>query len=179
VSGRYVVTVAENSRYLDPDARWTRGSYVTAEEALAECRRMVDDDLAELYRPGMTAEQLIAGYRASGRDPFIIPRGGAEFVAFSGWTHAEQRAAALCGEERAASAEAVAPARTRFLQLHARYPIILRVVAGEPTTFWNRRTLAWCRFAGKVPDAACEIPLAEVWRWIGNDYRGLDFGRLY
>jgi hypothetical protein len=45
------VMVDENFRYQDPESRWTRGTFDTAEEALAACRKMVDDDLMNLHQP--------------------------------------------------------------------------------------------------------------------------------
>lgn len=59
---------------------------------------MVDADLAELHRPGMTATELIAAYRADGRDPFIIAPRDAESIEFGAWNYAEQRAAVICAE---------------------------------------------------------------------------------
>ena len=96
-AGRYVVRVDENSAYMDRDASWTRGTYATVDDALAECRRMVDADLAELHQPGMSSAELIASYREFGRDPFVIALGNAPPTAFSAWDYAERRAVAICG----------------------------------------------------------------------------------
>lgn len=94
---RYTVMVDENSHYQDPDSRYTKGTYSTVEEALTECRRMVDADLAGLRQPGMSAKALITAYQLDGRDPFVVSPKGAEKVDFSAWDYAEQRAAVLCG----------------------------------------------------------------------------------
>jgi hypothetical protein len=69
----------------------------TADEALAACQRMVDDDLRELHKPGMTAAALLTAYRALGDDPFLVPVDGAPSVKFDAWTHAERRCAVICG----------------------------------------------------------------------------------
>jgi len=66
----------------------------------------------------------------------------------------------------------------RFVQIVARYPIIVRLVDGAPAMFWHRKLCRWCHFAGKVPAGAYEMSPAEVFRWQVFDYRGLDFGRL-
>ena len=68
---------------------------------------------------------------------------------------------------------------TRFVQLYARYPVVVRLIDGEPPTFWHRKLVRWCRFAGKVPVGVREMSQAEVWAWQRHDMLGLDFGRLY
>jgi hypothetical protein len=93
----YRVMVDENSHYQDPESRWTLGTFDTADAALAACRRMVDEDLVNLRRPGMTADALLAGYRALGDDPFVVSIGGAATVEFSAWGYAEERCRAICG----------------------------------------------------------------------------------
>jgi hypothetical protein len=94
---RYRVWVDENSHYQDPESRWTLGTFDTADAALAACRKMVDDDLMNLHRPGMAADALLAGYRALGDDPFVVPISGAAAVEFSAWTYAEEMCRAICG----------------------------------------------------------------------------------
>ena len=182
MTAAYVVMVDENSHYLDRDERWTRGSYATAEEALAECRRIIDADLAELHQPGMAAEQLITGYRASGRDPFIIPRDGAEFVAFSGWTYAEQRAAAICGEAPAATDEPAAAIESdnepSFWTVAAKYPFLMRLSPETGAEFFNRRTQRWHRWPGQVPPCVRIVSRATAWEWLRHEALGLDFGTL-
>jgi hypothetical protein len=94
---RYRVMVDENSHYQDPESRWTLGTFDTAEQALAACRKMVDDDLMILHKPGMAADALLTGYRALGDDPFIVPLDCAAAVEFSAWDYAEERSRAICG----------------------------------------------------------------------------------
>jgi hypothetical protein len=53
---------------------------------------MVDDDLAEGFTPGMTAEALFAAYRMFGRDPVIL---GGDGAPFSAWAYARERATAM------------------------------------------------------------------------------------
>jgi hypothetical protein len=93
---RYRVLVDDNAHYMDEDERYEAGAFATANAALTECRRIVGADLAELYRPGMAAGELIAGWRLDGRDPFIVPVNGAPAVKFSAWTYAKRRSATIC-----------------------------------------------------------------------------------
>jgi hypothetical protein len=42
-------------------------------------------------------DALLAGYRALGDDPFIVPVDGAAAIDFSAWSYAEERCGAICG----------------------------------------------------------------------------------
>ncbi len=92
----YRVLVDENAHFMDADERWELGTFDTAEAAISACKRMVDEDLRELRKPGMTAAELIERYRSFGDDPFIVPINGAPPVEFSAWDYAEERATAIC-----------------------------------------------------------------------------------
>jgi hypothetical protein len=94
VTAKYRVMVDQN---FDPEERWTLGTFATADEALSACRRIVDEDLGQIHKPGMSAAELIERYRTFGDDPFIVPIDGAPAVDFSAWDYAEQRAAKVCG----------------------------------------------------------------------------------
>jgi len=83
------------------------------------------------------------------------------------------------GERIDRPATRAAAGTPRFVQLYARYPVVVRLVDGAPPMFWNRRTLTWCRFAGEVPADAHEMSQAEVWSWQRHDMLGHDFGRLF
>jgi hypothetical protein len=87
----YKVMIDDNFDYMDEDARYEHGSYDSAAEAIEVCRRIVEDDLRELYKEGMTSAELYDHYKSFGRDPFIVALEGAERVAFSAWTYAEER----------------------------------------------------------------------------------------
>jgi hypothetical protein len=96
---RYKVMVDDNFHYQDSDERWEQGTYETMEEALAACRRIVDQSLESEYRPGVSAEALYGRYIHFGDDPFIVVLDGSdERVAFSAWSYAKERCHAICGE---------------------------------------------------------------------------------
>ena len=92
---RYRVVVDENFHYMDADSRWELGMFDTAEGAIPACRRMVDEDLREHHKPGMTVADLFTVYQALGDDPFIVRVGGAAAVEFSAWDYAEERCQAI------------------------------------------------------------------------------------
>jgi hypothetical protein len=54
----YTVMVDDNFHFMDESHRWPRGEYATLEEAIAECKRMVDEDLATMHKSRMTAPEL-------------------------------------------------------------------------------------------------------------------------
>ena len=92
----YKVLVDDNAHYMDEDARHTLGEYATATEALAAARALVERDLKELYRPGMSAAELFSHYTSFGSDPFIVSAD--PDCKFSAWDYARARSRELCGD---------------------------------------------------------------------------------
>ena len=98
---KYSVVIDDNWHYMDMEHRLKFGPYSTAEEAVAACRKIVDDWL-ELYKePGMTTEALYERYVCFGPDPFVVPTKSATAVdkalwQFSAGNYAEKRAKMLC-----------------------------------------------------------------------------------
>lgn len=100
IQTKYEVLVDDNFHYQDEDERIKLGAYGTLEEALLACKKIVDDFLAEGYKPGMAAEELYGEYISMGQDPFIRrPAIESEMGnAFSAWTYAEERCNDICGK---------------------------------------------------------------------------------
>jgi hypothetical protein len=94
----YKVRIDDNFHYQEVDECRDFGTFATAEEALAACRRLVLASLLEGYKPGMTGAELYDHYRSFGDDPFVVAPPGASSVTFSGWEYARDRAAELCGK---------------------------------------------------------------------------------
>jgi hypothetical protein len=88
----YKIMVDDNFHYADENERAEHGIFPTAEEAMAVCRRLVDDSLLAEYRDGATADQLHDRYTSFGDDPFIVALDGAPKVEFSAWSYARERA---------------------------------------------------------------------------------------
>ena len=96
---RYKVFVDDNFHHGDADERHEHGIYDTGEEALTECRKLVDRSLMHEYRPGMSADALYDRYTSFGDDPFIaVIDGTDDSVRFSAWDYARERCAAICGK---------------------------------------------------------------------------------
>ena len=95
---RYRILVEDTAHLTAPD-HTEYGSYASEAEAITAARGFVDDQLAKLYRSGMSPDMLLAAYFDSGRDPVVIGPGYAPRVDFSAWDYAASRAAALCAEK--------------------------------------------------------------------------------
>jgi hypothetical protein len=90
----YTVLVDDNFHYQDEGERYQHGTFPTYEEAVAACRRIVDEFLATHHRPGQTEAELYAQYTSFGEDPLISPDDAD--ARFSGWAYARERCAELC-----------------------------------------------------------------------------------
>jgi hypothetical protein len=73
------------------------GPFDSLDEALATCRKIVDDFLAENYRPRMRAAELLSQYGTFGEGPSIIPSPAPR--PFSAWAYAAERVREICGEQ--------------------------------------------------------------------------------
>ena len=86
------VLMNENARYMDESERSDHGVFANADEAIAACKAMVDDELNTMQKPGMTAKELYRLYVAFGPDPFVLPLNPkAPDVEFSAWAYAKER----------------------------------------------------------------------------------------
>ena len=100
-TGVYKVMVDDNFHYMDESERTSGGTFATLADAIAACRKIVDDDLAGLAKPGMSAEEIYKSYISFGADPFVL--GDMPGVPFSAWEYARERSYALAGEKRSDS----------------------------------------------------------------------------
>jgi hypothetical protein len=90
----YIVRVVDNFHYMDETEAYTQSEYPSWREAVEQARLIVDDSLAELYQPGMSAGSLHFQYIIFGADPYIVPEPESE--KFSAWKYARQRCEVLC-----------------------------------------------------------------------------------
>ena len=95
------VLINDNAHYMDESERSDNGVFATAEEAIAECKAIVDDELITMWKPGTTARELYELYIAFGPDPFVVPLNPQDpEVEFSAWTYAKEKCAMISGELR-------------------------------------------------------------------------------
>jgi hypothetical protein len=90
----FAVYVDDNFHYQDEDERYQLGTFASYDEAVAACRRIVDDFLALHFTPGMSADDLFRQYTGFGEDPFVSP--DEHDPRFSAWTYARQRCQHIC-----------------------------------------------------------------------------------
>lgn len=95
----YRVFIDDNFGFQRESERVTHGEFGTAEEAMAACRKIVDEWLADAFEPGMTSEALWEAYTLFGDDPFITPVDPKDAPAanFDAWSYARERCGALNG----------------------------------------------------------------------------------
>jgi hypothetical protein len=73
-----------------------RRDFEVAEAAIATCKRIVDECLATLRAPGMSADMLFDHYLLLGDAPYIVSPSGR--VKFCPWDYARHRSWAFCPE---------------------------------------------------------------------------------
>ncbi|MBA4073427.1 MAG: hypothetical protein C0508_00215 [Cyanobacteria bacterium PR.023] len=93
----FTVFVDDNFHYMEEDERWVAGEFSSYDDAIAECKRIVELSLQDgLSQKGpMTAEELYSYYTDFGDDPFVRP-GPTDDTRFSAWGYAKERCAILC-----------------------------------------------------------------------------------
>lgn len=93
----FTVFVDDNYHYMDESARYTLGHYATLVEATQAARTIVDEFLQSAFKPGSTADDLMASYVMFGEDPFIVSHdpafGG---VLFSAREYARWKSDVMC-----------------------------------------------------------------------------------
>ena len=88
----YRVLINDNAHYMDESERADHGIFANADEAIAACNNIVDDELHTMWKPGTTAKELYKLYVAFGPDPFVVPLNPKDpDVEFSAWTYAKER----------------------------------------------------------------------------------------
>ena len=92
----YKVMVDDNYHYMDESERYEHGIFRTADEAIAACKRIVDDNLNDAFKPGMTEQELYEAYTMFGEDPFVVAVDNTDdAVRFSAWDYARRRCRSL------------------------------------------------------------------------------------
>ena len=85
--------VDDNLHHMDEAAHVEPGRFATLEEALAACRRIVDQELTRMAKanPGISAKALYELYTQFGEDPWVM---GSDW---SAWDYARERCEQLVG----------------------------------------------------------------------------------
>ena len=95
------VLINDNAHYMDESERSADGVFANADEAIAACKAIVDDELNTMWKPGTTANELYELYIAFGPDPFVVPLNPKDpEVEFSAWTYAKEQCQELVSLRR-------------------------------------------------------------------------------
>lgn len=97
----YTIYINDNFHYMNPDERITGPTFNTAEEAVAECKRIVDRNLRWLRlgaKDPNDPKGLYRRYVSFGDDP-LIKADGPNQKLFSAWTYAEERCKEIVEED--------------------------------------------------------------------------------
>jgi hypothetical protein len=92
---KYIVFVDDNFHYMDESERYKFGEFNTKEEAIAQCKKIVDDFFEPHLNDKLSFKELWQGYTMFGEDPFIITED--KSCHFSAWDYAKQRCNELAG----------------------------------------------------------------------------------
>lgn len=95
IKDQYTVYVDDNFHYQDIEYRSKRNSFSSIDDAITECKRIIDSYLEQANKPGMSATDLYNSYINFGEDPFIVP---ADTSVFSAWNYAKERCIAICAD---------------------------------------------------------------------------------
>jgi hypothetical protein len=88
----YTVFVDDNFHYMDESERYKLGEFPTYAEAVAACKRLVEEYLLENPKPDETPAEKYAAYVSFGPDPFIVTDDPEVKTAkFSAWDYAKSR----------------------------------------------------------------------------------------
>jgi hypothetical protein len=91
---KYTIFVDDNFHNGAEEERYLLGEYESYQEAVAVCKKIVDDFMSKGYRNGMSFKELWEGYMMFGEDPFIESKDPE--CTFSAWSYAKQRCVELC-----------------------------------------------------------------------------------
>ncbi|SPJ15818.1 hypothetical protein SBDP2_560001 [Syntrophobacter sp. SbD2] len=165
---KYKVLVDDNFHYMDEDERYALGEFDTAEDAIAACKKIVDECLRRSHKPGITSKELFEGYVGFGEDPFIVPPAEPYF---SAWDYARERCMEICREEDAVASVLRYPAWPPEL---AGFGAVLLVAIGRkglgPV---ERQALeAFRRAIEGYPNA---MPCGGVWYWLRLEHENVAF----
>ena len=68
--------IDDNFHYTDEDQRYKHGEFSTYAAAVDACKKIVDEELADMLKQGIKPKDLSSNWCMYGDDPFII--GGTE-----------------------------------------------------------------------------------------------------
>ena len=86
---KYVVYVDDNFHYMDESERYELGEFSSKEEAIARCKKIVDEFFEPHKNDRLSYQELWQGYTMYGEDPFIVTED--KSFSFSAWDYAKEK----------------------------------------------------------------------------------------
>lgn len=80
---------------MDESERYKFGEFNTKEEAIAQCKKIVDEFFEPHINDKLSFKELWQGYTMFGEDPYIVTED--KSCHFSAWDYAKQRCNELAG----------------------------------------------------------------------------------
>jgi len=165
---KYKVLVDDNFHYTDEDERYELGEFDTEEDAIAACKKIVDECLRGPHEPGMTSKEFFQGYIRFGEDPFIVPPVEPHF---SAWDYARARCMEICREEDAAASVLRYPAWPTEL---AGFGAVLLAAFGRKGLGAAERQ-ALEAFRRAIEDYPNAMPCEVRWYWLRLEHKNVAF----
>lgn len=69
---RYIVMIDDNFHYMDEDHKYKHGEFSTYNEAVVACKKIVDEELADMLKQGTNPAKLSSTWSMFGDDSFIL-----------------------------------------------------------------------------------------------------------
>jgi hypothetical protein len=91
----YALVVVDNFHPQDSAYQREEGTFLTADEAIAAARQVIERSLVECLEPGMIGDRLLDRFRSFGEITFIFSTDGEPKAEFDPWEYARQKAADL------------------------------------------------------------------------------------
>lgn len=102
MAGKFKVRIHELFHFADESEMYTWGEYDTLTEAVAECKRIIDDQLPKAYKEGLTPEKLYEGFMMFGDEPYILAptdyTWGPDDEDINAISYFKARACEICGQ---------------------------------------------------------------------------------
>jgi hypothetical protein len=93
---RYKVLIDDNFHFMDEEHRYEHGTFRTADEAVAACKRIVDNELTYMLKPDMTVDDLYGLWVMFAEDPYVMPLNRTDApVDFAACDYAKERCEVL------------------------------------------------------------------------------------
>lgn len=100
MAGKFKVRIHDLHHFADPEYEYSAGTFDTLEEAVAECKKIIEEQLPKAYKEGMTPQKLYSDFIHWGEEPYIVAPGyiwGPDDPDINAIAYFKERACEICG----------------------------------------------------------------------------------